>query len=118
MTGAGNILNWLRAGAPPVPRREPIPYDVAFHSHPFKSFGWSPYATALSQLIRELRQNMIKPVFRKTGVGKSMSRVRKLKATSIDIRTQVPDPSGMLQLFDTSIRSGQTWPTPKPAGYL
>lgn len=108
MVGASCVLNWLSAGAPLVPKYEPIPLDQIFQWNPDEAFSWRVSRTALAKLICRLRQLWLRPVIRRTDVGKSLRHARKVRSGATDIRSNIPDPTGMLDLFDRGMRSALT----------
>ncbi len=81
MVGASTAYHWLEDGAPPARA-----------------------ATALVELIRRLRQALLRRVEVKENLGAWQVAARKMRAEATEIRSTLPDPSAVLQHFDHHFR--------------
>jgi hypothetical protein len=104
MVGASTAYHWLGDGAPPARAPAVVPEDALFARHPGQSFGWTPRATALVDLIRRLRQALLRPVEVRENVGAWQVAARKMRAEATEIRSTLPDPSAVLQHFEYHFR--------------
>jgi len=104
MVGASTAYHWLEDGAPPARAPAVVPEDALFARRPGQRFGWTPGATALVELIRRLRQALLRPVDARENVGAWQVAARKMRAEATEIRSTIPDPSAMLQHFEHHFR--------------
>ena len=104
MVGASTAYHWLGDGAPPARAPAVVPEDALFARHPGQPFGWTPRATALVDLIRRLRQALLRPLEVKDNLGAWQVAARKMRAEATEIRTTLPDPSAVLQHFEHHFR--------------
>ena len=104
MVGASTAYHWLSDGAPPGQAPTVVPDDLLFARHPGQSFGWKPRATALLDLVRRLRQALLRPVEIRENAGSWQLAARKMRAAATEIRDTLPDPSAVLQHFEHHFR--------------
>ncbi|PYO92313.1 MAG: hypothetical protein DMD62_13590 [Gemmatimonadetes bacterium] len=105
MVGASTAYHWLEEGAPPAGAPPVVPEDALFARRPgAQPFGWKPGATALVELIRRARQALFRPVEVRENAGGWQIAARKMRAQATEIRTALPDPSGVLQHFEHHFR--------------
>lgn len=105
MVGGSNVLNWMKACTPvdqeyrwPDPRRFLV-------WRPDGPFSWKPRYTALAEVVRRVRQYVIKPVEKRFGVGKSLNRARNMRANASEVRNSTADPQKFLQNYERALRS-------------
>ena len=104
MVGASTAYHWLGDGAPPACAPAVVPEDALLARRPGQRFGWKPGATALVELVRRLRQALLRPVDVRKNVGAWQVAGRKMRAEATEIRSTVPDPSVVLQHFEHHFR--------------
>lgn len=104
MVGASTAYHWLGDGAPPACAPAVVPEDALLARRPGQRFGWRPGATALAELVRRLRQALLRPVHVRKNVGAWQVAGRKMRAEATEIRSTVPDPSVVLQHFEHHLR--------------
>jgi lysophospholipase L1-like esterase len=104
MVGASTAYHWLEDGAPPARAPAVVPEEALFARRPGQRFGWKPGATALAELIRRLRQALLRPVDTKVNLGAWQIAARKMRAEATEIRSTLPDPTGVLRHFDHHLR--------------
>ncbi len=103
LTGVGDVVQWLEAGAPPAINRPVKPADV-FGCHPEKAFGWTPRTLALAELLRAWRRRVLRRVRVEARSARWIGRARAMRATAPEVRTAVPDPSTLLDHFEKNLR--------------
>jgi len=103
MVGGNDVVLWLEDGAPPSP---PAPLDVSevFPVHPERRFGWHPRQWALPDVARRLQRSWLHPVEVRKDAGAWVSRARRMRAEAKELRTQVSDPSVMVDSFEQHFR--------------
>jgi hypothetical protein len=106
MIGAAEVLSWLRNGAPEYPELElPEPLHV-FESSPEQRFAWfPPKRTALSELFRILDRRFVRRKLRRSGVGTSVARLRKMRQQAKTVKSEVTAPTAMLCNFEKALES-------------
>jgi hypothetical protein len=104
MVGASTAYHWLEDGAPPARAPAVVPEEALFARRPGQRFGWKPGAAALAELIRRLRQALLRPVDTKVNLGAWQIAARKMRAEATEIRSTLPDPTGVLRHFDHHLR--------------
>jgi hypothetical protein len=103
LVGASDVLRWLEAGAPPAPA-SPLRTSDIFRCHPEGPFGWTPRATALSELGGRLRRRWAKPVQVHERTGKWVGQARAMRARAKIIRATLPDATPVLDHFERHLR--------------
>jgi lysophospholipase L1-like esterase len=105
MLGAGDVAQWLEDGAPAFLPPARVPAGKVFACHPERPFGWKPQQWALVEIARRLRRAWLRPwsVFEK-GSGAWYAAARKMRAQAKEIRTEIPDPSNLLDRFEHHLR--------------
>jgi len=104
MVGASTAYHWLEDGAPPGRAPAVVPEDALFARRPGQAFGWTPGATALVELIRRIRQALLRPVEVRENPGAWQVAARKMRAEATEIRSTMPDPSAVLQHVEHHFR--------------
>lgn len=104
MVGGSDLFQWFEEGAPPMPATAPPAIDDAFAVHPEKRFGWQPGSWALLELARRLYHRLLRPVEVRADAGKWLNSARQMRAQARDVRTTLPDPSGMLETYELHLR--------------
>jgi hypothetical protein len=104
MVGASTAYHWLEEGAPPARAPAVVPEEALFARRPGQPFGWKPGATALVELIRRLRQALLRPVEAKVNIGAWQIAARKMRAEATEIRSTLPDPTVVLRHFEHHFR--------------
>src|SRR4051794_12132271 len=61
LVGASDVLRWLEDGAPASASASVQVADI-FRCHPEGSYGWSPQALALTELMARLRRRWLRPI--------------------------------------------------------
>ncbi len=105
MVGASDMVAWLEADTPE--RLGDAPVDLTQHcdEHPQGPFGWKPKATAIYRLLRRLNTRLRKPLDVRHNVGRSIAKHRAMRAAATTLLDEVPDPSPMLDGFETHLTS-------------
>jgi len=103
LTGVGDVVQWLEAGAPPTMERAVRTSDV-FGCHPEKVFGWTLRTLALTELLRALRRRVLRQVRVEARSARWIGRARSMRATAPEVLTTVPDPSPLLDHFERNLR--------------
>jgi len=105
MVGASSAYHWLEEGAPPAGEPPVVPEDALFARRPGRQpFGWKPGATALVELIRRSRQALFRRVEIRENTGAWQIAARRMRAQATEIRSSLPDPSGVVQHFEHHFR--------------
>jgi hypothetical protein len=103
LVGVSDVFRWLEYGAPPSPPPRVTTSEV-FMCHPEGPFGWKPKELALVEMFRRMRRCWLRPVQVHERVGRWVARARAMRARAKEIRTTMPDPTPMLQHFETHFR--------------
>jgi len=69
------------------------------------AFGWKPPALALVEVLRRLRQRWLRPVRADDRGPAWIPRARAMRAQAKVVRTTIPDPTSMLDHFESHYRS-------------
>ena len=103
LVGASDLLRWLEEGAPPSP---PPPVQTAdvFRCHPEGPFGWKPHELASLELLRRGRRRWLRPLQVHEQTGRWVGAARASRAAAKEIRTDMPDPTAMLDHFELCFR--------------
>jgi lysophospholipase L1-like esterase len=104
LVGASDMLQWLEQGAPPAPPTPPRTADL-FASHPEGPFGWLPRRLALVELLRRQYRLWLRPKRVSEPAARWVAKAREMRARAKVICTAVPDPTPMLDHFETHLRS-------------
>lgn len=100
LVGASELVKWTQLGAPAEwPPTPPDPTRI-FDLHPLGPFGWAPSRLALRRLLAPLWRRWRRPVHRRSGVGKRLIELRRMRAEAPHIVRELPDPSGMLANYE------------------
>jgi len=105
MVGASDLVHWLEKGTPARIDRDDIPLDALFSQHPEGPFGWTPHTLALRRVASAAVRRLLRPVGRRRNVGRRISRARDARNRATETIGQVPDPSPMLDRFESHLRS-------------
>lgn len=105
MVGAGDLLRWTEAGAPPLVQDDPVALSSCFADFPERAFGWRPKATALAWSVAWARRRVLRPVDRWSNAGRWLGRARRSRQNALEMRTSVPDAGMMLDIFERHLRS-------------
>lgn len=105
LLGIANIVHWIRDGAPPQPEYAVPDLDSFFAWHPYRRYRWTPRATALMEIARRARDLWFSKLETRNGVGKSLKRVRQMRAAATVVRDDIPDTTGVLANFERAMRS-------------
>lgn len=100
MVGAGEVASWIGAGAPAGKAAPPLPVSEIFAVHPEIRFGWRPSRLALLELGKRWRRQLLRPVEIRQHAGRWIGIARAMRAAATDVRTEIPDPTGMLDTFE------------------
>jgi hypothetical protein len=107
MVGGTDVFHWLQAGAPAVPVQEITP-DINmlnfFAWHPDGPYTWSPRHTAIAEIVRRLRQVILRPVHHSTHVGRGLIRAREQRANAAQVRRDVRNHEVLVDNFDRHLR--------------
>jgi lysophospholipase L1-like esterase len=104
MVAASDVYHWLEDGAPAGRPPTPIPAEALFSCHPGQSFGWRPGATATAEVVRRLRRTWLRPVEVKEQAGSWVPAARRMRAEAKEMRSAVPDPTALLDNFESHLR--------------
>lgn len=102
LVGASDMLRWLEARTPDTP--PPVKITDTFRWHPESTFGWKPKQMAVVELLLRMRQRWCPRVEVQERACKWIGRARAMRREAKEIFTSVPDPSPMLNHFDTQLR--------------
>ena len=104
MVGASDVLSWLACGAPPDAPAPPAPVSGVFASHPEGPFGWRPSRSAAGELLKGWWRLRFRPLRVRGQAGRWLGEARAMRAAATDVRTDIPDPTVMLDTFGTCFR--------------
>jgi len=104
MVGPSTAYHWFEEGAPPGRPPAVVPERALFARNPQQSFGWKPRAWALIELVRRLRQTLLRPLEVWENPGAWQIAARTMRAEATTIRTTAPDPSAVLSHFEHHYR--------------
>ena len=104
MVSASTAYHWLEEGAPAGQEPPVVPEEALFACRPDQAFGWHPRRMAALELARRLRQRWFHPVTVKENVGAWIVSGRAMRAAAAEIRTTLPDASGVVRHFDRHFR--------------
>lgn len=104
MVGGTDIIKWLESGAPVNWSPPPVAARHIFDCHPEGPFGWIPRRLALTEIIRRIRRQLLRPLEVKEKVGKTLGKLRQKRARAKEIRNEVPDPTVMLDRYEYYLR--------------
>jgi lysophospholipase L1-like esterase len=104
MVGASDVLKWLEEGAPESRPAHAAGVADTFACHPEQRFGWRPWQWAVVEVARRVGRAWLRPTTVREGAGAWVPAARKMRAQATDLRTQVPDPTVMLDNFDEHFR--------------
>jgi lysophospholipase L1-like esterase len=103
LVGASDVLRWLEEGAPPCAPPTVETSDI-FRCHPEGPFGWKPQELASLELLRRVRRRWLRPVQVHERGGHWIAGARASRAAAQEIRTDLPDPTAMLEHFEVHFR--------------
>jgi hypothetical protein len=97
MPGIGTALRWLNEGAPAD--RGPTPYELqwTWYWQPRDDYEWTPRGAALTEIARRLRWLILRPVLRKSNVGRWVGRARLMRVNAKERVAATGDPTVMLE---------------------
>ena len=104
MVGATDVVDWLEDGAPEKWVPPDVDESVLFPTNPAQSFGWHPKKLALVEQMRRLREIWLRPILRREKVGRTLVKVRNMRARAKEIITEVPHPAEMIERFEDHLR--------------
>lgn len=104
MVGGSDVFQWFEEGAPPTLASTPLSANEVFAVHPERPFGWNPRQWATIELARRLRRRWLRPLEVREQAGKWLPAARTMRAEARDVRTRLPDPSGLLDSFEFHFR--------------
>jgi len=103
MVGAGDMLRWCEAGAPPVELPESMPVSSAFAEHPEQVFGLHPTRLALVEVLRRLRMRWLRPLESRDNAPRWMVRARAMRRDAERVIHEAPDASRLLDQFEQNL---------------
>ena len=104
IVGGNDVWDWLKKGAPAVYAPPPVSITDACFICPDRPFGWKPRASALSQLLREIRIRMLHPIQVRHNTARWVGESRAMRAHATELRNSVADPKDMLAHFEHNFR--------------
>jgi lysophospholipase L1-like esterase len=104
MVGASDVLQWLEAGAPPSLEGLSASVPETFVWHREQVFGWVPSRWAALRLAGQRWRTWFRPVEVRERVGAWIPVARKMRAEAKELRTRAPDPTIMLDRFESHFR--------------
>jgi len=104
LVGASDVLHWLELGAPADPPPAARTSDV-FRCHPELTFGWRFNHLAIVELLLRMRHRWLRPVQVHPRACRWIQKARDMRRQAIETRSEVPDPSPMLEHFDRHFRA-------------
>jgi lysophospholipase L1-like esterase len=104
MVGASTVYHWLEDGAPASRPGSVVPELLLFPHHPGQPFSWNPRGSALAELARRVRQTWLHPLEVKENVGAWLVAGRKMRAGAKELRRSVPEPTAVLEQFESHLR--------------
>ncbi len=99
MVGASDVVRWLQMGVPQVMDFAAAPQEETFSLHAEGPFGWQPRQLALRRALSTANERWRRPVLVKRGAGKTLTRLRAMRAQAERIITEVPDPEPLIADF-------------------
>jgi len=104
LVGASDVLHWLELGAPADPPPAARTSDL-FRCHPELTFGWRINRLALVELLLRMRHRWLRPVQVHPRTCRWIQKARDMRRQAIETRSEVPDPTAMLDHFDRHLRA-------------
>ena len=104
MVGASDVYHWLEEGAQPTRPPSMVPELVLFAEHPGQRLGWHPGSWALAEVASRLRRRWFKPLEVKERAGAWFANARRMRAQATEVRTEMPDPTVVLEHFEEHFR--------------
>ena len=105
MVGATDVVEWFEAGAPERWTPPPVRVQDLFAEHPESRYAWSPKRTALYDLLRRSWRRLRRPLQLKRDAGKTLGKVRAMRARAKTMLTEVPPATDMLDHFERHMLS-------------
>ena len=112
MTGAGEIMAWLRQGADSQAELPKANNETLFTFSPGRKYSWWPLrSSALADCWRHWRPRFLRSIELRCNVGKSLTRLRRLRQNAKNIRKEVPSTAPLMSRYaknlEAAIRSCQ-----------
>jgi hypothetical protein len=104
LVGASDLVDWLERGTPAVVDRRDVPVSAIFGQNPEPPFGWKSKTLALRRIASAVRKRVQRRIVRRQNVGRSIVKARAARAAAQRILSTVPDPSPMLDRFESDLR--------------
>lgn len=105
MVGAGDMLRWCEAGAPPVALPESLPLSSVFAEHPQQSFGLHPKRLAMVEVLRRVRMRWLRPADLRDRAPRWMIRARAMRRDALQVITEAPDATRLLARFEEHLEA-------------
>jgi hypothetical protein len=104
MVGASDVVHWLEKKTPLVVEDEEFPPSMIFAKHPEGPFGWGPRTLALRRIASYWNKRLRRPIEVRKRAGKRLAEARVMRARAKEVLDEVPDPTPMLDHFETYFR--------------
>jgi hypothetical protein len=104
MVGASDLVHWLEKKTPSVVEDEVIPPGMIFAKHPEGPFGWGPRTLAMRRIASTWNKRLRRPIDVRERAGKRLAQARAMRARAKEVLDTVPDPTPMLDHFETYLR--------------
>lgn len=102
--GASDVVAWMEQGAPAACRAQEVPELDLFPVGPDEAFGWTPGTLALRRLAVRATRRLLRPVERRSGVGGTVGRNRRMRAAATTLIDELPEAEGMLRHLEEEFR--------------
>lgn len=103
LVGGSEVNQWLERGGAST-SSPGVQASSLFQCHPEMAFGSMPADLASTELLRRFRQQWLRPVTVDDRGALWIPRARKMRARAKVVRTTIPDPTEMLDHFESCFR--------------
>jgi hypothetical protein len=101
MAGQGDLLKWIESGLDA--HRPPVPIEAAFSVYP-TDYTWSPARSATVALLKLALRRFLRRVDTRENAARWIGRARELRRNAKEIRTEMPDATEALAVFEHYLR--------------
>ncbi|MFO1008705.1 MAG: hypothetical protein U1F29_01425 [Planctomycetota bacterium] len=105
LVGASDVVHWLEKSTPARIEEKTIPAAQVFAWHPEGPFGWGPRTLALRRIASSWNKRLRRPVEVRERAGKRLDDARKMRQRAKVVLDATPDPTPMLEHFETHLRA-------------
>jgi len=106
MTGVGDLMAWLRQGADSKAELPEANDETLFTFSPGRKYAWWPLrTTALAECWRHWRPRFLRRIDRRSDVGKSLFRLRRLRQNAKELRKEVPSTVPLMSRYAKNLEA-------------